>query len=117
MTRNVAFFGATGGCANACLAYTLRHGHHAIALARSPDKVRHQLLNKEITKSTLGANLVIVQGDVKDVQSVSEVLRFGGRGVDTVVSGMGMDTGGRTKVSITSLLTIQKEACQSRSSA
>lgn len=108
MKRDVAFSGVKGGCANACVAYTLRNGHHAIALARSLAKLRQQLLKKEITKSMLKAKLDVVQGDVEDVQSVNEVLRFCGRGVDTVVSGIGMITGGRTNRSITSLLTIRR---------
>lgn len=88
--RNLAFFGATGGCANACLAHSLLNGHRAIALARSPQRLREQLEMRKVSSSVVAEQLHIVQGDVKDVKAVGEVLRFGGRGVDTVISGIGI---------------------------
>lgn len=83
-TRNIAFFGSTGGCANACLAKTLENGFNAIALARSPQKLRDQLRERQVSNQVLDRQLVIVQGDVKDASAVSKVLHFDGKGVDTV---------------------------------
>ncbi|TKA69950.1 hypothetical protein B0A55_11161 [Friedmanniomyces simplex] len=89
MPRRVAFFGATGGCANACLAYTLQGGHSAIALVRRPEVLREQLRKREIADEVVESQLCIVEGDVKDITSVAEVIANGGNGVDTIISGIG----------------------------
>jgi hypothetical protein len=75
MTPTIAFLGATGGCANACLSYTLRSGHNAIALARSPEKLTTQLLSQPgLTQSILDMHLRIIQGDVRDIETVMQTL-------------------------------------------
>lgn len=89
-TRNVAFFGSTGGCANACLARTFEHGFNAIALARSPSKLKDQLRERKVSNEVLDQQLTIVEGDVKDASAVSKVLHFNGEGVDTIISGIVM---------------------------
>jgi putative NADH-flavin reductase len=85
--RNVAFFGATGGCANACLVQTLLNSHNAVALVRSASKLKGMIASK-VPKDTVG-NLEIVEGDVTDVESVSRTLRHAGKEVDTIISGIG----------------------------
>ncbi|KAF3395779.1 hypothetical protein F1880_006775 [Penicillium rolfsii] len=74
-TGTIAFFGATGGCANACLAHTLLNGHNAIALARDPTKLTAQLLSQPgMTQSILDTRLRIIQGDARDTETVMETL-------------------------------------------
>ncbi|KAL2002208.1 hypothetical protein VTN02DRAFT_431 [Thermoascus thermophilus] len=74
-TATIAFFGATGGCTNACLAHALKAGHHAVALARTPAKLTAQLLGQEgISQATLDARLRIVQGDATDPEAVRETI-------------------------------------------
>lgn len=75
MTPTIAFLGATGGCANACLAYTLRSGYNAIALARTPEKLTTQLLTQPgLTQETLDIHLRIIQGDARDIETVMKTL-------------------------------------------
>lgn len=70
-----AFFGATGGSTSACLAHTLRNGHNAIALARTPSKLTTQLLEQPgLTQDHLDKHLRIVQGDATDVEAVMKTL-------------------------------------------
>jgi hypothetical protein len=71
----VAFFGATGGCTNACLAYTLLNAYHARALARTPSKLTTLLLTQPgITQDILSSQLEIITGDATDVESVKKTL-------------------------------------------
>ncbi|KAJ5921294.1 hypothetical protein N7466_009620 [Penicillium verhagenii] len=71
----IAFFGPTGGCANACLAYTLLNGHKAIALARTPAKLTTQLLEQPgLTTAILNTQLRIIQGDATDMEAVMQTL-------------------------------------------
>jgi hypothetical protein len=49
----IAFFGATGGCANACLVHTLNAGYSVAALARTPTKLKTQLLAQGLSEETL----------------------------------------------------------------
>ncbi|KAJ6070424.1 hypothetical protein N7467_011743 [Penicillium canescens] len=71
----IAFLGATGGCANACLAYTLLNGHKARALARTPSKLTTLLLDQPgITQQILDTQLEIIQGDATDVESITKTL-------------------------------------------
>jgi hypothetical protein len=71
----VAFLGATGGCANACLAYTLLNGYKARALARTPAKLTTLLLEQPgITQQMLDNQLEIIQGDATDVESITKTL-------------------------------------------
>ncbi|KAJ5378697.1 hypothetical protein N7509_011816 [Penicillium cosmopolitanum] len=98
----IAFFGATGGCANACLALTLRNGHKAIAMARTPSKLTAQLLEQPgLTQEILDKNLRIQQGDATNVEDVMKTLIIStsttnsahGDGkcqlVSTIISGIG----------------------------
>lgn len=72
---SIAFFGATGGCINACLAYTLLNGYNARALARTPSKLTTLLLSQPgITPEILANQLVIIEGDATDVESVKKTL-------------------------------------------
>ncbi|KAI9681619.1 MAG: hypothetical protein M1829_000816 [Trizodia sp. TS-e1964] len=86
---SIAFFGATGGCASATLYHSLQNGHHASALARTPEKLTAQLLARGLSQATLDAQLSIILGDVHDVDAVVRALTIGGRAVDVVVSGIG----------------------------
>ncbi|KAG0238023.1 hypothetical protein BGW42_007577 [Actinomortierella wolfii] len=70
----IAFFGATGGCTNACLVYTLKAGLHATALARTPSKLRDMLVSQGISQDTIDNQLTIVQGDIADVSAIKRVL-------------------------------------------
>lgn len=71
----IAFFGATGGCANACLTYTLLHGYNARALARTPSKLTALLLSQPgITREILSHQLEIIEGDARDVESIMKTL-------------------------------------------
>ena len=71
----IAFFGATGGCTNACLAYTLLNGYNARALARTPSKLTALLLTQPgITQEMLSNQLEIIEGDATDVESVKKTL-------------------------------------------
>lgn len=71
----IAFFGPTGGCANACLAHTLLNGYKAIALARTPSKLTTQLLEQPgLTTEILDTQLVIIQGDAMDIDAVMKTI-------------------------------------------
>ncbi|OQE22895.1 hypothetical protein PENFLA_c012G10529 [Penicillium flavigenum] len=71
----IAFFGATGGCANACLTYTLLNGYNARALARTPSKLTMLLLSQPgITQEILSRQLEIIEGDATDVESITKTL-------------------------------------------
>ncbi|KAJ5197233.1 hypothetical protein N7449_007712 [Penicillium cf. viridicatum] len=71
----IAFFGATGGCANACLTYTLLSGYNARALARTPSKLTTLLLSQPgITQEILSHQLEIIEGDATDVESIMKTL-------------------------------------------
>ena len=87
----IAFFGATGGCANACLVHTLKAGHSVAALARTPSKLKKQLLSQGVSEETLASQLLVVEGDALDAHAVNRTLTAGGdKGfVSTIVSGLG----------------------------
>jgi len=89
----IAFFGATGGCTNACLTHALNNGHSAVALARTPSKLREQLARQGVAADVVTRQLVIVQGDALDVEAVKRTLTAGaappGNLVSTIVSGLG----------------------------
>ncbi|EKV12901.1 NAD(P)-binding domain [Penicillium digitatum] len=71
----VAFFGATGGCANACLTYTLLDGYNARALARTPSKLTTMLLSQPgMTPEIISRQLEIIEGDATDVDSILKTL-------------------------------------------
>ncbi|KAF9551456.1 hypothetical protein EC957_008125 [Mortierella hygrophila] len=72
--QQIAFFGATGGCTNACLVHTLNAGIHATALARTPSKLTNMLLAQGLAQSTLDSQLTIVKGDISDISAIKSVL-------------------------------------------
>ena len=73
-TPFIAFFGATGGCANACLVHTLNAGLHATALARDPVKLTQMLFAQGISQTVLDDQLLIVKGDIADMTAIKDVL-------------------------------------------
>lgn len=84
MAKTVAFFGASTGVGLSALKYTLRAGHQCIALCRTPSKLT------DILPLDRNPNLKIVQGNAKDVVSVSRCLtKDDGTIVDQVVSTIG----------------------------
>lgn len=91
-SATIAFFGATGGCTNAALVYTLKSGIKAVALARTPSKLQAALLKQGIPQATLDSNLRIIQGDARDPAIVKKVLLVDettGQLVNGIVSGIG----------------------------
>ena len=70
----IAFFGATGGCTNACLVHTLNAGFHATALARTPSKLTDMLLAQGISQAVINSQLTIVKGDIADISAIKAVL-------------------------------------------
>jgi hypothetical protein len=85
----IAFFGATGACTNACLVHSLQAGHSATALARTPSKLKTQLLNQGLSEDILSRQLIIIQGDALDVAATKRTLTAGGGFVPKIVSGLG----------------------------
>ncbi|KAF8942737.1 hypothetical protein BGZ47_006178 [Haplosporangium gracile] len=73
-TQFIAFFGATGGCTNACLVHTLNAGFHATALARTPSKLTDMLLAQGLSQSIINTQLTIVKGDIADIHAIKNVL-------------------------------------------
>lgn len=88
MTRTIAFLGATGGCAGTCLIAALKEGYNCRALARTPSKLTTSLSTQGLSESLL-ANLEIIQGNAKDVESVKTLLSTPTGIVDTIVFGVG----------------------------
>ncbi|KAG0275575.1 hypothetical protein BGZ97_010264 [Linnemannia gamsii] len=70
----IAFFGATGGCTNACLVHTLNAGFYATALARTPSKLTDMLLAQGLSQSVIDTQLTIVKGDIADIHAIKNVL-------------------------------------------
>ena len=104
----IAFFGATGGCANAVLARSLKAGYrcsarksHALeptiqpsgtnilAVARTPQKLNDMLTANGVSKETIDKNLRVVQGDARDLETIRKVLFYDNEPVVKIVSGMG----------------------------
>jgi len=90
-TATIAFFGATGGVTNACLVYSLRAGYKAVALVRTPEKLRTQLLNQGLDEAILNNQLTIIQGNALDVAAVKRTLRSPASGAFPafIVTGLG----------------------------
>lgn len=72
--HTVALLGATGMVGDYLLQEALASGHSVRALARSPAKLAHY-----------GSRITVIQGDARDPDAVSELLR----GSDVVVSALG----------------------------
>ena len=88
-SSKLAFFGATGGCAGYCLANSLKAGYDCTALARTPAKLTQAMKDKGVSSEALDQHLTIIQGNVKDVESVKQAVQLNGQVVDTIVSGIG----------------------------
>lgn len=88
MGRTIAFLGATGGCAGACLVAALKDGHTCRALVRTPSKLTAALDAQGVDKASL-ANLDIIEGNAKDIDSVKALLQTSTGIVDTIVFGVG----------------------------
>ncbi|GJJ76071.1 hypothetical protein EMPS_08430 [Entomortierella parvispora] len=74
VTPFIAFFGATGGCTNACLVHTLNAGYNATALARDPVKLTQMLFDQGISQEVLDDQLLIIKGDISDLTAIKDVL-------------------------------------------
>jgi len=88
MTRTIAFLGATGGCAGTCLIAALKEGYTCRALARTPAKLTTSLETQGLSESLL-ANLEIIQGNAKDINSIKSLLQTPTGIVDIIVFGVG----------------------------
>lgn len=90
-TKTLAFFGATGDCAGHCLANSLKGGFKCTALARTPSKLTASMKTKGVDSTVLDNNLTIIQGDVRDLETVKRTLqRPDGQGIcDVIVVGIG----------------------------
>ncbi|KAF9342326.1 hypothetical protein BGX26_007790, partial [Mortierella sp. AD094] len=73
-TQFTAFFGATGGCTNACLVHTLNSGLYATALARTPSKLTNMLRDQGVSQSIIDTQLTIIKGDIADIAAIKSVL-------------------------------------------
>ncbi|KAF4609626.1 hypothetical protein G7Y89_g15829 [Cudoniella acicularis] len=97
--KNIAFFGATGGCAAACLAQSLQAGHNCTALVRNSTKLTNILSSLSISPETISQHLTIIEGNVKDPIAVSRTLfpaslnpsdpSNGNNSVSIIISGLG----------------------------
>ncbi|PYH94521.1 hypothetical protein BO71DRAFT_353148 [Aspergillus ellipticus CBS 707.79] len=85
----LAFFGATGGCINACLELSLKAGYHCTALARTPSKLEDMLRDHEVPEHIMARHLTIIKGNIMDVAAVQQTLFLDGRPVGLVFSGIG----------------------------
>ncbi|KAK4541601.1 hypothetical protein LTR36_007898 [Oleoguttula mirabilis] len=87
---SVAFFGATGGCAGHCLAFSLKAGYDCTALARTPAKLTEAMKTKGVSAESLDSHLTVIQGDVRDIEAVKRTLQLpNGAVVEDIVSGIG----------------------------
>ncbi|KAE8351506.1 hypothetical protein BDV28DRAFT_136924 [Aspergillus coremiiformis] len=87
--HTVAFFGATGGCTLTCLVQVLKDGIHCSALARNPAKLQDLLRQRGLSESVTTNQLSIVKGSITDLDKVEETLKYNGRPVDMIMSGVG----------------------------
>lgn len=111
-TQFIAFFGATGGCTNACLVHTLNAGFHATALARTPSRLTDMLLAQGLDQSTIDSRLTIVKGDISDIVAIKSVLT--NNTSDTIASQIISGIGGtpQMQMSLTRPVTIDNpEIC------
>jgi hypothetical protein len=111
-TQFIAFFGATGGCTNACLVHTLNAGFHATAFARTPSKLTDMLLAQGLDQSIIDSRLTIVKGDISDIAAIKSVLT--NNTTDTIASQIISGIGGtpQMQMSFTRPVTIDNpEIC------
>ncbi|KAH8596410.1 hypothetical protein B0O99DRAFT_651614 [Bisporella sp. PMI_857] len=84
MTKVVAFFGASAGVGLSALKQSIAAGHECIALCRFPSKLT------AIFPAETTPNLTIVQGDAKDLSTVSKCIqKRNGELVDQIISTIG----------------------------
>ncbi|KFY68178.1 hypothetical protein V496_01245 [Pseudogymnoascus sp. VKM F-4515 (FW-2607)] len=74
INKGIAFFGATGGCAGACLARCLEAGYTCSALVRNPQKLIDLLATHDISPETISSHLTVITGNVKDPINVSQTI-------------------------------------------
>lgn len=76
MSNTICFFGATGGVANACLTAALKSGQYkAIALARTPEKLKKQLITQQgLEESLIDEKLTIVKGNALELADVKNAI-------------------------------------------
>ncbi|MCJ1282208.1 hypothetical protein MMC26_001531 [Xylographa opegraphella] len=98
MKPTVAFFGATGGCANAALALALKNGYHCSAFVRTPANLTTMLLAKGVSQELIDSHLQIVKGDIRDMPTIKPALVLNSRIVDIIVSGLGSTPSLKAKV-------------------
>ena len=91
----LAFFGATGGCTNACLIHTLRASHPCICLVRTPSKLRSQLTTQGIDNATIDRLVTFVEGNAHNIADVKRTLLSAGSKTlpDQIVTGLGAAPG------------------------
>ncbi|KAN0110127.1 hypothetical protein V8E51_006514 [Hyaloscypha variabilis] len=83
MTRTVAFLGASAGVGLSALKHSLAAGNQCIALCRYPPKLT------SIFPQNITPNLKIIEGNAKDITSVSKCVRCDGRLVDEIIFTVG----------------------------
>ncbi|VEU24226.1 DEKNAAC105326 [Brettanomyces naardenensis] len=87
---SIAFFGATGGCANASLALSLKAKLTCRALARNPEKLTSLLIEQGISQSVIDSNLTIIKGGIDDKKSIISTLKVDDNEIASkIVSGIG----------------------------
>lgn len=60
-----------------------------LIVARTPSKLIDMLLSKGITQSIITSQLIITEGDVRDVENVRKTLSPAGKTADVIISGIG----------------------------
>ena len=86
---SIAFFGATGGSANAALTEALLNGHKCRALARNPNNLTKMLLEQSINQTVLDEKLTIIKGGIYDQEALKATVFDGKDVVRAIVSGLG----------------------------
>ena len=76
MSPTILFLGATGGVTNACLTSALKSNQwKAIALVRTPEKLRDQLIKQQgLDETIINNKLTIIQGNAIDISDVKRAL-------------------------------------------
>ncbi|KAM0322014.1 hypothetical protein ACHAQA_009756 [Verticillium albo-atrum] len=74
--KTIAFIGAAGVTLSRIIALSLKAGHRAVALARTPSKLLTTLESTfQIPTSVLDANLTTIQGSARDLAALKDLLR------------------------------------------
>ncbi|TVY83241.1 hypothetical protein LSUE1_G001183 [Lachnellula suecica] len=72
--KDIAFFGATGGCAGACLARCLEAGYNCTALVRTPEKLTTLLADHGVSPETISSNLTMITGNIKVPADIAQTI-------------------------------------------